>query len=94
MLEDRKTCTARTKRYGKPGDTFRAFNETFVLMDVALKYLGDVADLWSNEGLSSKDEFIEVWNHLHPNRGYDTDDEVWLHVFQRHPQVPHPTIQG
>ena len=33
------------------------------------------------EGCSSPEEFIEIWNGLHP-RGFHPDDWVYLHEFE------------
>jgi hypothetical protein len=32
MLEQHKVCTSRNKRYGKPGDTFQAFDADFEIV--------------------------------------------------------------
>jgi hypothetical protein len=82
MLTGRKTCTTRTKRYGQVGDTFIVFGETFVILGIDRTTLEIVAQrLWQEEGCSSRKEFIEVWNGLHPRRGYRVDDRVWVHYF-------------
>lgn len=84
LLSDRKTATTRTKPYGKAGDRFWAVGALFELQDVSQVSLSFVAHgLWREEGLSSSEEFMHVWKQIHPLRGYDPDQRVWLHRFKR-----------
>ena len=83
MVAGVKTCTTRSKRYGKPGDRFVAFGRTFELVDVQKKCLGDVADgLWQQEGCHSPQEFRAVWSKIHPRRQYQYWDMRWVHFFK------------
>jgi len=46
--------------------------------------LGWVAEtLWAGEGCNSPDHFISVWEHIHPKKGYDPDQTVYLHSIRR-----------
>lgn len=85
MLSGEKTMTSRTKRYGNMGDTFKIFGVTFQLTKQPWKmYLGVVAYLfYTKEGLDSEDEFIAVWNEIHPRKGFDPEQQVWAHTFKR-----------
>lgn len=84
MLSGRKTCTTRPRRYGNPGDTFAAFGAEFEIVTVTREQLGKVAFLlFDIEGCDSPEHFIDIWNQLHPRRGFQTGDERWAHRFRR-----------
>ncbi len=84
LVYGEKTCTSRNKRYGNPGDFFTAFGETFVLTYVEKLPLAFVSSvLWKEEGCASPEEFRQVWVEIHPRKGYDGDQEVWVHKFRR-----------
>lgn len=77
-----KTCTTRNKRYGCIGDTFEIDKRVFVLTWVSHIYLKQVADTkYKEEGFDSPDEFIKIWEAIHPRKGYDRTQAVWLHEF-------------
>lgn len=84
MLSDRKLLTSRNKKYGDAGDRFSIFGAEFELVWVRRLPLGTVADrMWTGEGVSSAQEFIEIWNELHPRKGFDPSQRVWVHHFAR-----------
>ena len=84
MLKGYKIQTARTKRYGRLGDTFTAFGQKFVITRVFQYFLSTVAKYnYRIEGLDSPEQFQEIWKRLHPRKGYRPDDKVWVHVFKR-----------
>jgi len=67
-----------------PGDTFVAFGETFEVTEVARLMLVEVADEHClEEGVDSPEAFIQVWNALHPIRGFQGEDGVWFHKFRK-----------
>ncbi len=83
MLEGRKTCTSRNRRYGEPGDRFVAFDATFELTAVfqaQLEYVACV--LWQEEGVSGPEHFKRVWTELHPRKGWAPEQVVWVHKFR------------
>lgn len=82
MISGIKILTTRTKRYGKAGDWFNAFGQTFVLIRVEQHPLGYSAGHWKEEGCSSYDDFISVWKSIHPHRELDTGHMFWVHEFQ------------
>lgn len=82
MLAGIKTLTARTKRMGKPGDTFTAFDAQFELLNVSDIELHSVATMWQEEGCKSREGFIKVWNDLHPRKRYSDTKRVYLHSFK------------
>lgn len=83
MLAGVKVCTARTSRMGEPGDVFEAFGSTFELTAVSEEALYYVADLWYQEGCTSREHFLEVWQEIHPRAGYRSTQIVFLHRFQK-----------
>lgn len=84
MLESRKTATSRTKQYGERGDQFEAFGAPFVILQVQKVKLREVAEKWYEaEGMPSPEAFIAVWKKIHPVKGYDPEQEVYLHLFAR-----------
>ena len=83
LLEGTKTLTSRTKPMGKIGDTFEAFGAEFVITDVFKSALYIVSNFWDREGCSSKEDFVEVWNQIHPRKGFVPMQVVWVHVFEK-----------
>lgn len=83
LLNGTKIFTARTKRMGKYTDTFQAFGQTFTLVDITEMPLENVADFWESEGCKSREHFIEVWCEIHPIKGYDPKQMVYLHQFMK-----------
>jgi hypothetical protein len=82
MLAGIKTCTARTSRMGAGGDRFQAFGAWFELKSVTKEPLHVVADFWHQEGCTSREHFLDVWNEIHPQTGYVPHQEVYLHRFK------------
>jgi len=67
MLSGNKTAITRTRRFGYPGDWFRAFGRVFILTEVYPSFLDVVITAhYSEEGFNSPDEFIELWDRIHP----------------------------
>lgn len=78
-----KTATTRTKRYGDPGDRFRAAGHVWELTHVVKLPLGIVAEqFYDLEGARTTATFVEVWEDIHPRRGFERDWAVWLHLFR------------
>ena len=83
MLRGEKTWTSRTRRYGKPGDTFEAFDNEFIIDKIERRTLWDVADHWKQEGCYSRQDFIDLWKNLHRKKGYLPGQRVYVHIFRR-----------
>ena len=84
MLNGQKIMTSRTKRYGEVGDKFEAFGSIFVITDQHKNNLGDIAlNFFIEEGCSSSADFMDVWKNLHPKKGWDPEQLVWVHKFQK-----------
>ncbi len=82
-----KVATSRNKRYGDMGDYFevdfgnrsRIYKITHVV-EVPLSVVKQF--FWREEGCNSSKEFVEVWEDIHPRKGFVPDQEVWLHLFE------------
>lgn len=83
MIRGLKTWTSRTKRYGKPGDTFEVFGQEFLIEKVERRTLADVAEHYKEEGCSSWSDFVDVWESIHRRKGFNTWQRVYVHVFRR-----------
>jgi hypothetical protein len=78
-----KTTTARTEKYGDVGDKLKTAAGVVELTEVAKVRLDTVRDhYWRDEGVSSPDEFEQVWRSIHPRKGFVPEQEVWLHRFR------------
>ena len=81
IVNCQKTMTTRTKKYGERGDRLRCPFGTLELVDVVKTTLENVAEnCWREEGVISKEEFIETWKLIHNT--YDGKQKVWLHTFK------------
>lgn len=89
VRDGRKTATARSKAYGKPGDRLQGPGCVLILDSVEQKTLGVVAAAWfPEEGLRSPGEFILVWNRIHPRKRFEESTVVWFHRFHVEPSAP------
>lgn len=78
-----KTCTTRTRAYGKPGDTFRVDDRLFRLTFVEKAPLWKVAAFYfTQEGFKSALEFKKVWSNIHYRTGYNPAQPVVVHFFK------------
>jgi uncharacterized protein YqfB (UPF0267 family) len=82
MIQDRKTWTSRTKRYGQAGDVFEVFGHEFEIVRVERRTVDDIMDHWQEEGCGSREDAQEVWSRLHPRR-HDPEQRMFTHVFKR-----------
>ena len=84
ILNGTKTATSRTKRYGKEGDYFVLGNTKFEIIKVRKMLLCEVFNnLLKEEGVEDEFEFINTWKKLHPRKGYEPFQEVFVHFFRR-----------
>lgn len=82
IADGKKRCTARTQKYGEVGDRLKTAAGTIELTEVARVPLEVVRDhYWPDEGCESPEDFERVWNAIHPRKGYDPAQQVWLHRF-------------
>ncbi|MBA7550574.1 hypothetical protein ES705_43093 [subsurface metagenome] len=87
VLAGKKTCATRNKRYGGMGDTFEVVAAldyaTCRITNLARLTLGNVAfAFFAKEGFESPDGFKKKWVQLHPVKGFEPDQLVWLHEFE------------
>jgi len=83
VLTGKKTMTSRNKKYGDVGDTFDAFGRVFILEDVYKCTLSFVkSHFWYQEGCDSPEEFVQIWEEIHPRKGYQPNQQIWLHKWK------------
>lgn len=82
LLNGTKQYTSRSKPMGKPGDTFTAFGQQFELLSVKDVDLYTVSTMWKEEGCTSREHFISVWNEIHPVKTYSDSQRTYLHHFK------------
>ena len=84
MLNNGKTCTSRTKKYGNPGDKFEIFGATFVITKITRLSLNFIANhLFEEEGCNSPGNFRSVWLTLHERSGWRPLQRVYVHFFRK-----------
>ena len=84
MLKGLKTCTSRPKRACDIGNTFNAFGAVFRVIDIQVHQLIDVAtNLYLEEGCTTPLEFKQVWEDIHPIKGFVSEWKVYVHHFKR-----------
>ena len=84
LRNNTKTATSRNKRYGIVGDTFVVDGVTYKLTSIARLRLGYIAEQkYAQEGAKSPEEFINVWNEIHPRKKYNPVQKVYYHEFER-----------
>ena len=87
-----KTATCRSKPYGKVNDIFEIFLEnrprgqrvvSYIVTSITKKSLKNVSENhFAEEGAESPEEFIAVWNDIHPRRKFRPNDIKWFHTFK------------
>jgi len=84
MLSGKKHMTTRTKRYGQVVDVFDAFGATFLILAVEKRELSNVAVYhFKDEGFDCMSDFVNCWIKIHPRKGFDGDQKVWIHRFRK-----------
>ena len=88
MLDGKKTCTSRNKRYGKIGDTFEVFGARYEITQIEQRNLLEVtANFYLAEGCETSNEFIAVWDKIYPHKLWRGSQIVWVHHFKRLQEV-------
>ena len=84
LLNGKKTWTSRPRKMAEVGDTFTVLTGTFQVDEVFKMALGDVTTShWQQEGCLNMADFLTVWNHIHPLKGFVDSQLVWVHVFHK-----------
>lgn len=89
-----KRWTARYKPKGRAGDIFDVRFQCYRITRVFRMKLGEVADHYELEGFKSKQEFIERWKRIHPEKGFNPEDFVWVHEFEIEPHARIERFRG
>jgi len=83
MLRGDKIMTTRSRKYGDKGDTFDKFGHTFIITLVKKLPVGLVAnEFYDAEGFDTPEEFIKVWERIHPKVGYQPERDYYVHLFK------------
>jgi hypothetical protein len=87
VISGRKHCTTRTYKMGHVGDVFpvswEGITRKYKLRHIEQRRLDFVAQfLYVPEGFDSATEFIDIWNEIHPRRGFQPEDVRWVHWFE------------
>ena len=80
-----KTMTSRNSRYSLGVHAYEAHGWSLVIevYEVKRMHLGTVArDHYMAEGFSNGQEFIDVWNEIHPRKRFNTLQQIWAHRFR------------
>jgi hypothetical protein len=81
---ENKTATTRNKAYGEVGSIFKVNELWFEITHIIHLPLSVVKKhFFLEEGFESPDEFEKCWKKLHPMKGYDPSQNVYLHLFRR-----------
>lgn len=90
-----KSGTSRHTKYGNAGDIFSEVGNIYELIYVEKIPLAEVTySKFRAEGCSSPDEFIKVWNDIHPDSLIDFNKLVWFHAFENRQKSPAPKLQS
>ncbi|WP_135827845.1 ASCH domain-containing protein [Halorussus halobius] len=74
----------RGDQYAEEGDEFELDGETFAVVEVRERTLGDLTDEDARrEGMADLDQYREVLNRAHDHFEWDDDSEVVLHRFEK-----------
>jgi uncharacterized protein YhfF len=77
------TQVHRGDQYASVGDTFAIEGETFEVVEVTERTLGDMTDADAREeGARDLDHYREILRRAHENFEWDDDSEVVLHRFE------------
>jgi len=78
LLSGSKTITTRRLRHGRKGDTFKAFEAEFCLIQVYPISRMNAISLWFLEGFESRQQFEQYLDGKYPHT-----DTLWLHSFRQ-----------
>jgi len=81
--EGEVTQVHRGDRYAEEGDQFSIDGETFEVVDVRERTLGDMTDEDARrEGARDLDHYREILDRAHDNFEWDDDSDIVLHRFE------------
>ncbi|USZ69303.1 ASCH domain-containing protein [Halorussus salilacus] len=74
----------RGDQYADEGDRFEVEDETFEVVEVRERTLGDLTDEDAQaEGMADLEQYREVLDRAHENFEWDDDSDVVLHRFEK-----------
>lgn len=95
---NRKTQTTRTSKKGlsKGDEIFARTPEGYsigilVIESIEKRKLGSLLndEDASREGFKKPSEFQSIWHTLHPRKGWDADQDVWVFRFRFKTKIPY-----
>jgi hypothetical protein len=82
-LEGEVTQVHRGQQYAEEGDTFSIDGETFEVVAVRERTLGDMTDEDARrEGARGLEHYREILDRAHDNFEWDDDSDIVLHRFE------------
>jgi len=83
ILQGKKTCTSRTRRYGCIGKCFQIRGKWFELTQIMqVRFCFILNALYKEEGFDSSIQFAHRWGQIHPREKWDTGRILWVHHFK------------
>lgn len=74
----------RGNRYAAAGDTFAIDGESFEVLEVTERTLGDMTDEDAQkEGATDLEQYKQILEQAHDNFEWDADSEIYLHRFEK-----------
>ena len=74
----------RGRQYADEGDRFEVDGETFEVVEVRDRTLGDLTDEdVQSEGIRDLEQYREILERAHDNFEWDDDSDIVLHRFER-----------
>jgi Ran GTPase-activating protein (RanGAP) involved in mRNA processing and transport len=74
----------RGQRYAEEGDTFDIDGETFEVVEVSERTLGDMTDEDARkEGARDLEHYKEILEQAHDNFEWDDDADIYRHRFEK-----------
>jgi len=91
LILGKKQATSRNKKYGDIGDTFIVGNWEYVIIGVTMFPLWFIRKyLYQTEGCDTPEEFVDIWNVIHPKKRWQSSQYVWYHLFEAKNAVEEP----
>jgi hypothetical protein len=85
ICNGQKTMTSRNSRYPLGTHAYYLHGWALVIQvyEVKRMRLGTVARVhYQAEGFSNGQQFIDVWNEIHPKKRFSSLQQIWAHRFR------------
>jgi len=82
LYDESKCATSRNKKYGNVGDIFYVGDDKYKITMIKKLPLFFIAnELFRTEGCTDPQEFIDIWEEIHPRKGWVDEQKVYYHYF-------------